>query len=305
MATLNVLTAMAGLSPHTQRAYRRWIMRYLGAGVNLVALPSKTVKQALRPDVLKTWFGTLKTGGLGAQSLGQAKAAIVWLAQACADAGALDYFTPAALSRVKVPRAEKGQRPGQWLNPDQVSALLNAPLDTHKPAGQARNRLILLFLVVLGLRRHELIAARWSDLSRMNGQAIISIHGKGDKRRIVKLPEVVNQALDNWRVYHPDPTGDSPIFIRVINGGKGQVEPIDDKNIGYLVKSAARAAGLPPVSPHDLRRSFARNAYEAGASFDLIKQALGHANVTTTEHYVNSVLELDRAASDFVADMIR
>jgi integrase len=57
-------------------------------------------------------------------------------------------------------------------------------------------------------------------------------------------------------------------------------------------------AGLPPVSPHDLRRSFARGAYEAGVSFELIRQALGHSNIATTERYVNSVLELDNAATD-------
>jgi integrase/recombinase XerC len=70
------------------------------------------------------------------------------------------------------------------------------------------------------------------------------------------------------------------------------------------VQQAAKAAGLPPISPHDLRRSFARGAYEAGVPFELIRQALGHSNIATTERYVNSVLELDHAATDIWANVL-
>ncbi len=39
-------------------------------------------------------------------------------------------------------------------------------------------------------------------------------------------------------------------------------------------------------------------------SFELIRQSLGHSNIATTERYVNSVLELDRAATDIWANTI-
>jgi integrase/recombinase XerC len=71
-----------------------------------------------------------------------------------------------------------------------------------------------------------------------------------------------------------------------------------------VVQQAAKAAGLPRISPHDLRRSFARGAYEAGVSFELIRQALGHSSIATTERYVNSALELDRAATDIWANVL-
>jgi integrase/recombinase XerC len=71
-----------------------------------------------------------------------------------------------------------------------------------------------------------------------------------------------------------------------------------------VVQQSAKLAGLPKVSPHDLRRSFARGAYEAGVSFELIRQTLGHSNIATTERYVNSVLELDRAATDIWANLL-
>lgn len=67
------------------------------------------------------------------------------------------------------------------------------------------------------------------------------------------------------------------------------------------MKQAGKKAGLSDVSPHDLRRSFARGAYEAKAPMELIRQVLGHSNLATTERYINAVLELDRAATDIWA----
>ena len=79
---------------------------------------------------------------------------------------------------------------------------------------------------------------------------------------------------------------------------------ITDKAVRLIVQQAANAAGTPTIAPHDLRRSFARGAYEAGASFELIRQSLGHSNIATTERYVNSALELDHAATDIWADAL-
>src|SRR5205807_10350949 len=81
-------------------------------------------------------------------------------------------------------------------------------------------------------------------------------------------------------------------------------DAITDRAIWMVVQQAAKAAGLPKISPHDLRRSFARGAYEAGVSVELIRQSLGHSNIATTERYVNSVLELDRAATDIWANIL-
>ena len=68
------------------------------------------------------------------------------------------------------------------------------------------------------------------------------------------------------------------------------------------MEAAARAAGIKHISPHVLRRTFARGAFEAGSSFELIRQTLGHEYILTTERYVGAALELDRAATDVVAD---
>src|SRR5258708_27629174 len=123
--TVNAMVAMAGLSAHTQRAYQRWIVRYLAdvnkierRTINLKELNIAMTVNSLGPASLKGWLGHLKTRKLGKQSIMQAKASVVWLAQLMADIGRAEYSTASGLSRVKAPRAESGQREGTWLTQD-------------------------------------------------------------------------------------------------------------------------------------------------------------------------------------------
>ncbi len=310
---VNLFVAMAGLSVHTQRAYRRWIARYLAEvsglspeALDLKALPIALAVESLATANLKAWLGSLKAEGLGKQSIMQAKASVVWLAQFMADMERIEYAVASGLSRVKAPRAETGQRSGTWLSAEEIRAMLNklrnAP--SRNPALQARNVAIITLMVTCGLRRDEVAAALWSDLTRQGRNQILKVHGKGEKMRPVKLPEMTCAAIERWRAHHPRPEGDNPLFSRVWANGTVITSGITDRAVWNVVQQSARAAGLPRISPHDLRRSFARGAYEAGVSFELIRQALGHSSIATTERYVNSALELDRAATDIWANVL-
>jgi site-specific recombinase XerD len=313
--TINVLVAMAGLSQHTQRAYRRWITNYLLAvnqlergAVRLTELDINLAVNSLGTANLKAWLGYLKQRKLGKQSVMQAKAAVVWLAQLMADIERCDYSVPSGLSRVKAPRAESGQRSGTWLTQDEIRQLLLAlrRAEAGQPAPKlARNIAIIVLMVTCGLRRDEIAAAQWDDLTRQGRNNVLKVHGKGEKMRVVKLPEMTVLALENWRKHHPNPNGERPMFSRIRKNGLVVTEGITDRAVWFVVRDATKIAGLPRVSPHDLRRSFARGAYEAGVSFELIRQALGHSSIATTERYVNSVLELDRAATDIWASLLK
>ena len=43
---------------------------------------------------------------------------------------------------------------------------------------------------------------------------------------------------------------------------------------------------LKAVTPHDLRRSYARNLFLAGIPVEVIRQNLGHVDVKTTQDYI-------------------
>lgn len=310
---VNIWVAMAGLSPHTQRAYRRWIGTYLGdihqidrLSIDLKQLNVRLAVESLETAPLKAWLGQLKAKKLGKQSIMQAKASVVWLAQFMADLGHVAYEKPAGLSRVKTPRAETGQRQGTWLTQDEIRKLIAAVRDvgSGSAAMAARNTAIIVLMATCGLRRDEVAEAQWLDLARQGRNNVLRVHGKGEKMRVVKLPDMVVRFLEEWRQQHPNPEGENHIFTRIWRGGTVTTDRLTDRAVWNVVQRSAQAARLPPISPHDLRRSFARGAYEAGVSFELIRQALGHSNIATTERYVNSALELDHAATDIWANML-
>jgi integrase/recombinase XerD len=76
------------------------------------------------------------------------------------------------------------------------------------------------------------------------------------------------------------------------------------QGIYYIVRDAAKKAGLGTLAPHDLRRTMARLAREGGAPIEQIQMSLGHASVATTERYIGAQLQLrqGRAAGDFIGD---
>lgn len=60
------------------------------------------------------------------------------------------------------------------------------------------------------------------------------------------------------------------------------------EEIRYRMRKPFYKAGFVNFHPHALRHSFATDIVEHGASLEITKEMLGHANVTITERYVHN-----------------
>lgn len=178
------------------------------------------------------------------------------------------------------------------LTPAQVTELLRAP-GTESLRGLRDTAIIALF-VCTGIREAELVALDVSDLRQyLGGELALRIrHGKGAKQRLVPYGPLdwCLRYVDRWLSAAKIPGG--AVFRGIYKGDK-QVRKsgITARNVnrvlnGYPIDIHGE---LRDVKPHDLRRTYARNAYEHGLDMERIRQNLGHTSLQTTQGYIGSL----------------
>lgn len=274
-------------SPHTRRAYRRALRDFL-------AWCHHQQRPLTKPTVQR-YVGTLREQGVGGSSINQRLAAIRRFAAEAADAGHLEHEVARAIEGARGIR-QQGKRLGNWLAPEQAAALINAP-DTATVKGQ-RDRALLAILIGCGLRRQELASLEWRHVQKREQRwAIVDLVGKGNKLRSVPMPAWAKAALDDWQAASV-PRG-SPqagrVFRQVDRYGNIRAAGISEQTVYAVVKEHGAAAG---IAPHDLRRTFAKLAYEGGADIKQIKESLGHSTVATTERYIGTAQSFEDAPCD-------
>ena len=204
------------------------------------------------------------------------------------------------------PRNKKIETPvGRRLSPAEVKQL-RAAVATTTNKGK-RDIAILDLMLYAGLRRSEAASLASENITQDSGRHWLQISGKGDKPRRVKIHDQLYKSLASWAevVGLQLGTDSGPIFRNVAKGDKLTNNPLSNSVIGRLVAEYGKAAELAPrhtnpLSPHDLRRTMARNAYDNGASLLLVQQALGHSDPKTTARYIGAYEDDNNTAIDLV-----
>jgi integrase len=111
---------------------------------------------------------------------------------------------------------------------------------------------------------------------------------KGRRVRSVPMSEKVRAALE------PFCAGKSPEALVFENPSKPG-EPICGSNLYRRYVKAAKRAGLPHISFHDLRHSFGTQAIRAFNIYE-VQRMMGHRHITTTERYLHYAPDPNAAA---------
>ena len=246
-------------------------------------------------ESINGWTDTLRAAGLSAQTIKSRRYKMVHLAALLMPSGPEDVTTEQivqAFARKQwKPETRKAYRNTissffRWLHKSGRRAddpSLDVPR-VKKPHAHPRpcpdryiaaamematpsERLMIRLGAECGLRRGEIARVHSDDVVADSAGRSLIVRGKGDKQRIVPLPDdLAGIIMDAHGYLFPGRFG-------------GHVEE------SYIGDHISRL--LPDgYAAHTLRHRFATTAYAATHDLFVVAELLGHESVETTEHYV-------------------
>lgn len=178
------------------------------------------------------------------------------------------------------------------LTPAQANELLHMP--GTKDLFGLRDTAIIALMLCTGIREAELVALDVTDLRHtLNSVPSLLIrHGKGNKQRLVPYGNLEWSLSFVYSWMKSAVIVDGWVFRRIFKGGETVGKnPLTTRAIQKILSEYPiwHENELRVVHPHDLRRSYARNLYNAGVDPVRIKQNLGHRSLQVTLGYIGDI----------------
>ncbi|NUR33518.1 MAG: site-specific tyrosine recombinase XerD [Gemmatimonadaceae bacterium] len=262
-----------GLSPRTQEAYQRDLVRFVEyADARGAKAPPDITARLLREYVYH-----LKDLGLSPASIRRNVSAV------------RTYFRFLTGDGIVVrDPSERLETPKRWrtlpevLSVDEVQRLLASP--TLDVALVFRDRALLELAYGAGLRVSEWISLGVRDLLLEDG--LVRVFGKGSKERLVPIGRsAIGAAAIYLRELRPRLEKGAGKGILFLNA---RGTPLTRMGAWKILRGHVERAGIAKhVSPHTLRHSFATHLLEGGADLRAVQEMLGHVDIATTQIYTH------------------
>ncbi|CAM3996299.1 tyrosine-type recombinase/integrase [Deinococcus marmoris] len=199
-----------------------------------------------------------------------------------------------------VPTVQRGPGKVKAFTPDQARIFLKAALEDRWALG-------LAFMLLTGIRPGEMIALHWADFepdkhapTREDGtpgaiwahiqRTRVEHRGRVSEgppktpksNRFIHLSGAVLDILDAMRVhltFEGQAHGQGPpIYVFPSTSGK----PLRHDSARGIMHRTCERAGLPMLSPHALRHTFATLGHAQGFNIAALSRQLGHSLISTT-----------------------
>jgi len=260
------LTGLAHLKASTSERYREVARRHV-----LPRWGNWSIDRITRSDVA-TWISELHDAGLAPGTVRKIHLVTSMILDAAVQDGCIGR-NPA--KGVRLPR--QVSREPRFLTPQEVGQMVGAA----GPDG-----LDILTLALTGLRFGEFAALKVSRLDVSRGRLFVA-----ESVTVVGSTLVWSTPKSHARRYAPVPISLMPLLEeRAADRAPDELlfpsprgGPLRLNNWRRRVFDPARiAAGLPGITPHDLRHTAASLAISAGANVKAVQRMLGHASAAMT-----------------------
>ena len=127
-----------------------------------------------------------------------------------------------------------------------------------------------------GMRKSEILTLKWLNID-FDGNYIELLHTKSGKKRKIPISKTLRE-----------------LFIKIKKTNKSEYVFVNPKtNNRYIdikrsFRTSLKRAGIENFVFHDLRHTFATRLIEKGIDIVVVKELLGHADISTTMIYTHS-----------------
>lgn len=276
--------------------YRNIIRLHLVPALGAVPL------NALTPIHIQSYFSSLLTKGLSPSTVRKHD---VLLRTTLKRATALHILSENPMSGVFSPQAREPRY--TCYSPQQLRILFQV-------VQGSRLELPVKLAAYLGMRRSEITGLRWQCVDFQEKILMIQeVRTEVGGHEVSKLPKTKSSIRKlsfggsrdlvtllqhlHQQEPHADPTD------YVVRNPDGTVPSPDD--LTHTLLQVVRTHGLPPITLHGLRHSFASVANSQGATIYDISHALGHSSITVTSKiYVHLFQQAEQRTMHMVAQAI-
>ena len=201
---------------------------------------------------------------------------------------------------------DEGDTDHLWLTPPQVATLILTPgVDTIKGL---RDTAMMALMLCTGVRAAELLALDVDDLQVLFGStlALRVKSGKGAKQRLIPYGAqdwgltLTQQWLDRAGI------SSGSVFVGMRKGDNfylnkdGHHVRLSERSLEYTLRDYPISLNgeLQTATPHDLRRTYARQLYLTGTDLTAIQQNMGHDGQDITLGYIGTLDAKQREPDD-------
>lgn len=149
------------------------------------------------------------------------------------------------------PARGAGAQRSRRLTAQDIERLISACRADSGPSG-ARDQALLMLLFGANLRRSEAVGLEFDDYDLRTGEFVVGTADSSNRRRFVMNADA-RSALERWIVIRGKEPG--ALFNPVNKGGHIELRRLSEQAIYIACRKRAAQAGLPPISPEDLRRA--------------------------------------------------
>lgn len=274
------MVSVAGLSPHTVKAYKNDLSDFLRF------LERLEIEDAADIDnrVLRTYLAQLQSRGLSGVTIARKRASIRSFFKFLEGRGVIDKNPSSSLASMKTER-----RLPRHLTESELEKALT---DSEESKTTQRDIAIIELIYAAGLRVSELVSLDLQDLDM--GKRVIKVLGKGKRERLVPFHKIAAKRLAEYM------KGERSEIVKCADiGKKNNIQAdalflnkrggrLSDRAVRNIVKDYFEKSGIDAdVHPHMLRHSFATHVLNGGADLRSVQELLGHIDLATTQIYTH------------------